>query len=213
MTLAWAIFAPDLAASDAEIPSISSNAEVLHYKWETHGLLKILFPQSGTATLKVERPQNGSIRAELRVDTPDEAYWLTGASIDEKLLTVKEVWSSYRWRGRTKNRHKLVDEQAAVDMIATILSLRRDRPESPRRFSFLAGSKIYPVVAQADKVDGKIAYHIEGVKEPGGNRWNDRAEITIANDSRHTPEHVALIGTFLRIDLTVRGDSDGVTDK
>ncbi len=189
------------AEAVASLPQLAEDAEVLHFRWKTHGLLKFLFPGSGTATLVTERARNGRVRSQLHVATDGDVYWLAGSQVDAGSLTLIETWSSYRWRGRTKTKSKEISEHGVVDMIAAILTLREEQPQKKRRFQLLAGG-VYPIEAtpQSDPESGAIHYFLEGKQGRRGERWDDRAEISF-DSGDNLPSHIALIGTLIRIDL------------
>lgn len=168
------------------------------YTWKTSGLLSLLFPDSGVGYLRVEDSVDGSFRAELRVDTDGEPFWLTGAVIDAETLTACEIWSTYRWRGRERTRLRQVEQSGVVDMLSTILTLRRDLPQEDTPLEFQAGSTVYPIVARRTL---PAVYVLEDRDGHRGRRWNKSAEVSFADDSRRSPQHIALIERLIRIDL------------
>ncbi len=169
------------------------------YTWKTSGLLSLLFPGSGTGRLSVEAPVDGVLRAELRVDAKDDVYWLTGSLIDAETLTVREIWSSYQWHGRIRTRHRKVEQEGVVDMLATILTLRHKLPKDDLPLSFQAGSSVYPILAR--RQDDSILYRLEDAGPRSGERWNKSAELGFANDADRSPASIALIEKLIRIDL------------
>lgn len=183
--------------SEFTIPTLDPTLE-WRYTWKTSGLLSLLFPGSGVGYLRVEDSIDGLFRAELRVDADGEPFWLTGAVIDAQTLTAREVWSSYRWRGRERARHRYVKQNGVVDMLSTILTLRRHLPEQDTPFDFQAGSTVYPIVARRTP---PAAYVLEDRAGTTGQRWNKSAEIAFADDERRSPQHIALIESLIRIDL------------
>lgn len=191
------------AAGGADEPEyvvpVLEPAEVFTYAWRTSGLLSILLPRSGEARLAIERPANGVLRAELRLDTDSDTYWLTGSVIDAETLTAKQVWTSYLWHGRTRTRSRDVNQNGVVDMLATILTLRRDLPRGDTPLEFHTGSSVYPIVAR--RLPGGPVYRLEDREVSRGERWSKRAELSFLDDARRSPKHIALIETLIRIDL------------
>lgn len=179
------------------IPTLDPTLEWT-YTWKTSGLLSLLFPDSGVGYLRVEDSVDGLFRAELRVDADGEPFWLTGAIIDAQTLTAREIWSSYRWRGRERTRLRHVKRDGVVDMLSTILTLRRDLPQEDTPFEFQAGSTVYPIVARCAP---PAVYVLEDRDGHRGRRWNKSAEVSFADDSRRSPQHIALIESLIRIDL------------
>ena len=191
-----------------ELPVLEPDAEVLHYRWRTRGLLSFIFPRSGTATVTTEEARDGRLRSQIRVETDGEAFWLSGSELDAETLTLRETWSSYRWRGRTKTKRKMVQEEGVVDMVAAILTLRERRPDKKLPLRFLAGSKVYPIQAVPDleESDQVIRYFLEGMGRRRRERWDDEAEVFVSQQES-LPQHISLIGTMIRIDLELDRDA------
>lgn len=188
-----------LATDEPEftIPELKP-AQAWTYTWKTSGLLSLLFPDSGDGRLIVEEPSGGLFRAELRVDAAEDVHWLTGSLIEADTLTVRETWTSYQWHGRVRTRHRTVDRDGVVDMLATVLRLRRDLPDGDLPLDFQAGSSVYPIVASRQP-EG-LVYQLRD-RATAGERWNKSAEVTFTNPTERRPQHIALIERLIRIDL------------
>ena len=207
---AWSILAI-VSGDDFQSPLESQEPEFVvpvldpveewHYEWKTSGLLKILFPNSGVGALRLEAPVDGLLRAELRIDAADDVYWLTGSLIEADTLTVREIWTEYQWHGRVRTRLREVQREGVVDMLATILTLRRDLPNRDTPLDFQAGSTVYPIVARRQPEEP--AYHLQDRDSNRGERWNKRAEVGFAPDADRSPRHIALIETLIRVDLVL----------
>ncbi|MCL4837174.1 MAG: DUF3108 domain-containing protein [Thermoanaerobaculia bacterium] len=126
-------------------------------------------------------------------------------------MTVR-AWSSYRWRGETKQREAEVGQAGVVDIASAIQALRRDPPEHSRVLEIWSDGRIYPVLVLAGEsrrrlLDGRPVevrvYSIRGLSRPNRRTWKGRVDLWLADDPASTPVEIRVQRTFATVVLSL----------
>lgn len=222
LALLLTLAAPAAGVESEEPPTI--DREILHYRWDLGGLLgnliSLFLPGRGDGTLTTIS-EGERVLTELHVTSPKSAdgeFWLYGAAVDPASAETREVWSSYLFRGKSKDEAEEVEGPELLDVVSGIWLLRREPPEESRRMRIWSDGKIYPVeVAPTGRgyrrlagttvaVRGYVIHRAEGVP---GRAWDGKIELYLAEDEAATPVEIVLHRDLGRIQLRLAVLEDG----
>jgi hypothetical protein len=192
--------------------------EEFHYRWSLGGLAgvigRLFLPGRGDGVLTY-RSEDGRLRSELLVTSEKSEkgeFWQYGSDIDPRTGDSLEAWSAYRWRGKERSKHQEVEVTGVKDIVAGILTLRRDPPDAPRPMEIWSDGKIYPVVVVPKKReertigDRKVMtrrFSIEGVDIADRRRWKGSMELWLAEDDDATPVEIRIQRSLANLHLTL----------
>jgi hypothetical protein len=193
--------------------------ESFHYRWRLKSFLGrlagLFFPNQGDGVLSFQTTPEGHLISTLDVtsEKSDEGeFWSYGAEVDILHQRTLRAWSSYRFRGKGKEKEDDVEEEGVVDIAYGIFRIRADPPRSPQRLRIWSDGHIYPVDVlpqgtETRKVGGeKIEtrhYLIQGAEEPNQRFWKGTLELWLAQDPESTPVAILIrrtgIGVLLEL--------------
>lgn len=194
-------------------------SEEYRYRWHLGSLLGkvagLFLPSHGEGVLRVAPAGGGNLTSELLITSEESKageYWRYGSELDPSTGRAVRAWSSYRWRGEEKSRSAEIDDDGVLDVVSGIWSIRRDRPEKPRRMEIWSDGKIYPVVVvprglETRTIDGRQIltrhFSVRGYDAPGKRRWKGSLELWLAEDAVATPVEIRIERSLadLRLEL------------
>lgn len=205
-------------AADPELPAAPAG-EVLEYRWRLEGLLSgiagLFLPRQGGATLSQTPLASGNQISELHLvaeETEDGEHFRYGAELDPESGVTVRAWSSYRWRGETRQRESEVGQAGVVDIASAIQALRRDPPEHTRVLEIWSDGRIYQVMVLPGEslrrtLDGRPVevrrYSIRGLSRPERRTWKGRVDLWLADDPASTPVEIRVQRTFASVVLSL----------
>jgi hypothetical protein len=217
--LSLLVLAPALPARAAAPVPPGPAGEVLEYRWRLEGLLAgiagLFLPRQGHATLAQTPLPGGNQVSELHLiadGTEDGEHFRYGAELDPASGVTVRAWSSYRWRGETKQRESEVGQVGVVDIASAIQALRRDPPEQTRVLEIWSDGRIYPVMVLPGEsrrrvLDGRPVeirlYSIRGLSRPDRRTWKGRVDLWLADDPASTPVEIRVQRTFASVVLSL----------
>jgi hypothetical protein len=182
--------------------------EEFRYRWRLTNLVGalagIFLPNQGEGSLTVKTQQNGNLKTELLITSPQSRegeYWRYGSEIDPDNLRALKAWSAYAWRGETKSKTEAIDAKGVLDIASGIYSIRRNPPTRPRRMEIWSDGRVYPVVVipKGEEVRrlarGTVRtrhYAIRGVESRGRGRWKGKLDLWLATDPAATPVEIRI---------------------
>lgn len=202
---------------DAARAAEARGGEVLRLRWKLGGFLGVLaglfVPSSGDAVLTfVPSSEAEILDIELLITAPkrEGEYFLYGAAIDRKARSTAEVWSSYRYRDKHKEREQDVEQPDVIDFASVIYHLRWYASEQTERMTIWSDGKTYPVEVQplgaerrkiaGEKIDVR-GYLVRGVKQDGGDSFDDKFWLYFARDENATPVEIVGKRGFVRLKI------------
>ncbi|MCZ7652642.1 MAG: DUF3108 domain-containing protein [Thermoanaerobaculia bacterium] len=213
------VLAPSGSAAAAAPPAGAPAGEELEYSWRLEGLLGgiagLFLPRQGRATLAQTPLASGHQVSELHLvadGTAEGEHFRYGAELDPESGVTVRAWSSYRWRGETKQREAEVGQAGVVDIASAIQALRRDPPEHSRVLEIWSDGRIYPVLVLAGEsrrrlLDGRPVevrvYSIRGLSRPNRRTWKGRVDLWLADDPASTPVEIRVQRTFATVVLSL----------
>ncbi len=199
----WA--GPLHAADAASSPAVG---ERFHYRWHLTRLggflAGLFFPDEGDGVLTVEPTREGVLASELLITSEQSRandYFRYGSEVDTRTGRTLRAWSSYQWRGETKNKSGEVAREQVVDIASGIYLLRRNPPKEPVEMEIWSDGKIYPVRvvprgfefqhhAGASQATRHLA--IEGIHRGSERFWKGSLDLWLALDDRATPVQITI---------------------
>jgi hypothetical protein len=198
-------------------PAAAGDTEELEYGWKLKGfggrVIGLFFPDSGEARLRTEPGPGASSVTTLELTSPhrEGEYYRYGSEIGTGGLPIK-VWSDYQFRGKSKARERVVDDEDVLDFASAIHAIRRERPLEEKKFRLWSDGREYPLVVtpggeelveSAGRLWTTERYVIEGRRVEGEKFWKGRFQLWIADDEDATP--VRIVGEkgllTVRLDL------------
>ena len=182
----------------------AADREQLDYGWKLKGftgaILGLFFPDSGDASLVTETGAGDAFTTVLELTSPhrEGEFYRYGSEIGTEGRPVR-VWSAYNFRGKSKERERLIEEEEVVDFASAIHMLRQERPGQVRYLRLWSDGREYPLtVTPSDEELVDCAgrswttrrYVIDGRKVEGEKFWKGRFQIWIADDSEATPVRI-----------------------
>jgi len=195
-------------------PAIES--EELVYEWNLGGFLgrlaAVVLPGRGDGTL-ASRPVDGGLELELLITSPQSEkgdFWRYAAVIDPGTGRTLHAESSYRYRGKSKEKEADLRDQDVIDVASGIHWIRDTRPEQPAELRIWSDGKIYPVVVESGgwqerKVDGRShslewfsvrARHVAGEPE-----WKGSLDLYLAAGEGAEPLEIIVDRKWARVRL------------
>jgi len=192
--------------------------ESLHYEWKLEGFLgtiaRLLFPGHGEGLIRAEGRSDGLIDTELHITSSSSdngEFWLYGARVNPETGSTQEVWNSYRYRDKDKQKRAPVEESGVIDIASGIYLLRQNPPTASRPMKIWSDGKIYPVrvepgewrdrkLANGERVRARV-YRIRGDKGGGDGVWKGRLDLWLAADELSTPVEVLVERASVRVRL------------
>jgi hypothetical protein len=171
-------------------------------------------------------PDGETLTSELLITSGQSAegeFWRYGAESDRASLEARRAWSSYRWRGKAREKSQEVDDAGVLEITSGIYAIRRDPPAVPRKMEIWSDGRIYPVLAipmgeERREVAGRkiVArrFSIRGFDAPGRHRWKGSVEVWLADDPAATPVELRIERSLAHLHLVItelpdRGDGGG----
>jgi hypothetical protein len=194
--------------------------ESFHYRWHLTSFLGALaglfFPNNGEGLLEFTTTEAGTLISQLEVTSEKSAdgeFWLYGAEVDPRQKKVLRAWSSYRFRGKDKEKKSEVGEEGVIDVASGIRAIRQSPPRAPTRMRIWSDGKTYPVEVlpqgEAERRIGEtkiktLHYLVRGVEVPDERIWKGSLELWLAEDEAATPVAILIkrsgLGVLLELD-------------
>jgi hypothetical protein len=187
---------------------IANADEDFHYHWRLHNLvgavLALFLPHEGNGELAFKVEKDGHLRGELMITSPDSKageYWRYGSEIDPHTLQPIRVWSSYQWRGKSKQHSDEVDQKGVLDISCAIYSIRHDPPAQAEDMEIWSDGKIYPVTVfpmgeEVRQVSahpvGTRHFAIRGRDLPSRRKWTAKVDFWLSKDAAATPVEIQI---------------------
>jgi len=218
--IASRIVASCLALTLASGVAANPEQETFQYRWRLTNFLGALaglfFPSNGEGVLQFQTTEKGTLISELQITSKkseDGEFWLYGAEVAPLEKRVIRAWSSYRFRGKDKNKKAEVNEEGVIDIASGIQSIRLAPPKKPTPLQIWSDGKIYPVeVLPRGEDERRIGdtkietrhYEVRGVDVPGQPPWKGSLELWLAQDDAATPVAILIkrsgLGVLLELD-------------
>jgi hypothetical protein len=199
---------PEVDVESVVEPAETIGEEVLRYRWHLGGLLgnvaSLFIPGEGDGQLTTTRFSDASLKTELHITSTKSKkgdFWRYGSAFELEPYRALRAWSSYLFRGKSKDKAAELEEQDVIDVASAIYLLRQDPPISSRRMTIWSDGKIYPVeVRPGDRGVRTVAdqelvvrdYLIQGVMLEGSGFWKDEMYLVLAEDDATTPVEIFL---------------------
>lgn len=211
-------------ASAAPAPAESGREELV-YEWNLGGFLgrlaAVVLPGRGNGTLAA-RPVDEGLELELLITSPHSEkgdYWRYAAVIDPETGRTLHAESSYRYRGRSKEKEADLRDQEVVDVASGIHWIRATRPEEPAALRIWSDGKIYPVVVESRgwhqrSVDGRSHrlewFSVRARKEEGEPEWKGSLDLYLAPGDGAEPFEIIVDRKWARVRLELVDRSGAV---
>lgn len=214
--LALLALAPLVAASTPPAgPPVMTAAEVIQYGWRLEGFLGSLaglfFPSRGIGTLTTRTTASGEIETILHITTQAKSgeHWTYGSLLAAD-GTPQRAWSSYTFRGESKQKENTVSTPGVRDIASAIYHLRREPPTTRTTMTIWSEGKLYPVEVlprpgvEVDLPAGRVRTRqltVRGIEQPGQRLWKGRLELWFAEDAAATPVVISVERKSARVRL------------
>ena len=205
----------------AQEPAQVVGEEVLRYHWHLGGFLgnvaSLFVPGEGDGRLTTTTYTDGPIQTELHITSAKSKkgdFWLYGSEFELEPYRALRAWSSYLFRGKSKDKAAELEEEDVIDVASAIYLLRQDPPTSSRRMTIWSDGKIYPVeVRPEDHGTRTVAgqeikvrtFHIQGVMLEGSGFWKDEMYLVLAENLATTPVEIFLKRGMANVRLILVG--------
>lgn len=190
--------------------------ERLVYEWNLGGFLgrlaAVVLPGRGDGTLAA-RPVDEGLELELLITSPHSEkgdYWRYAAIIDPDSGRTLHAESSYRYRGKSKEKEADLRDQEVVDVASGIHWIRETRPEEPAALRIWSDGKIYPVVVesrgwQQRSIDGRLHsvewFSVRARKVEGEPEWKGSLDLYLAPGDDAEPLEIVVDRKWARVRL------------
>jgi hypothetical protein len=207
-------------------PSLATHAEPaqekLVYEWNLGGFLgrlaAVVLPGRGDGTLMTQPVEEG-LRLELLITSPQSEkgdFWRYVAVIDPETGRTLHAESSYRYRGKQKEKEADLRDQEVIDVASGIHWIRATRPEEPANLRIWSDGKVYPVVVesrgrQQRSIAGKThtlewfsvrARYVEGEPE-----WKGSLDLYLDEGESAEPLEIVVDRKWARVRLELVDDA------
>lgn len=206
-------------SSAAEAPHpLAASDEVLHYRWHLGSFLgalaSLFFPSEGDGELSFRRDASGDLVTELQITSEksrEGEYFRYGAEIDADKGTTVRAWSSYRWRGKVREKRADIEGEKVVDVASGIYAIRRDPPEKPRPMEIWSDDETYPVIviplgqetwtASGGRSVETRHFSVRGVRMHDRPYWKERLDLWLTTDGAAVPVQIVLQRSLATVSL------------
>lgn len=223
--LAQQLDRPDADGEKSIESAQTEGREVLRYTWHLGGFLgnvaSLFVPGEGDGLLTTTSHSDGSIHTELHITSNKSKkgdFWRYGSAFVMEPYRALRAWSSYLFRGKSKDKAAELEEQDVIDVASAIYLLRQDPPTSSRRMTIWSDGKVYPVEVRpgdrgARTVSGQElvvrSFLIQGVMLDGAEFWKDEMYLVLAENLATTPVEIFLKRGMANVRLVLVGMEKG----
>lgn len=199
---------PSLEEKEIQQTATVVGEEVIRYTWHLGGFLgnvaRLFIPGQGDGRLTTTSYSDGSIQTELHITSPKSKrgdFWRYGSEFELEPYRALRAWSSYLFRGKSKDKAADLEEQDVIEVASAIYLLRQDPPTSSRRMTIWSDGKIYPVEVRPGERGARTVaghelavrtFHIQGVMLEGSGFWKDEMYLILAENLATTPVEIFL---------------------
>lgn len=216
-----------LALAMSALPARSSSSgEMLVYEWNLGGFLgrlaAVIIPGHGDGALAT-RPVEDGLELELLITSPHSEkgdFWRYSAVIDRETGRTLRAESSYRFRGKSREKEADLSELDVIDVASGIHWIRKTRPQRAADLSIWSDGKIYPVVVesrgwQQRSVDGRSHnlewFSIRAREVEGEPEWKGSLDLYLAPGEDAEPFEIVVDRKWARVRLELVDESTGTT--
>ncbi|MEZ5331695.1 MAG: hypothetical protein R2991_06505 [Thermoanaerobaculia bacterium] len=206
-----------LALSMPVEPAFSSpGGETLVYEWSLGGFLgklaAAIVPGHGDGALAT-RPVDEGLELELLITSPHSEkgdFWRYSAVIDRESGRTLRAESSYRFRGKSKEKEADLSEMDVIDVASGIHWIRKTRPQEAADLSIWSDGKVYPVVVesrgwQQRSVDGHTHnlewFSVRAREVEGEPEWKGSLDLYLSPGEDAEPLEIVVDRKWARVRL------------
>ena len=125
--------------------------EAFRYHWTLKGFLSLFarafVPGQGEGVLSNHLDELGHLRTELLVTSRRKAgedFWRYGSETEVRSGRLLRAWTSYRHRGKSKQKESEIDAEGAVEITSLIYRICKTPPSRESVLQMWWDGKIYP---------------------------------------------------------------------
>lgn len=200
----------------------ATEAEELVYEWRLGGFLgrlaAVVLPGHGDGTLAA-RPVGEGLELELLITSPKSEkgdFWRYSAVIDPDSGRTLRAESSYRYRGKSKEKEADLSDQDVIDVASGIHWIRLERPQQATDLRIWSDGKVYPVVVESRgwhqrSIDGRSHslewFSVRARDVEGQPQWKGSLDLYLAPGEDAEPFEIIVDRKWARVRLELVDDS------